>query len=168
MIKGKDGRENPHSMKNKVIENTIIDKFKKLSLHPTALSYLLSLGKELKIYHYYDLKRLNALEVIKNLPAEAQLNLIKEIIENRRKIDINNKNALMDVLLKQKSCDFPGNLWAELILSKISELEQLYGCTKIAVKGINKKEKCYLAAALKMHSMRNLDSIILIRQANRK
>lgn len=152
-------------MENKKNRDSVIHKFYNLSLHSKTIDYLLSLGNELKNYHYYDLIKLNSIEIIKNLSEENQLKLMENIIENRRKININNKNALMLAFISQNSCDFPTNLWTEMLISKVKDLEQLYTYTQQAMNGIDKADKYTLATVLKLHSIKNLDSIIRIKQS---
>lgn len=151
-------------MVNKRTKYPVIEKFRQLSLQTRTLDYLSSLGNELKNYHYNDLMKLNSIETIRNLSEENQLLIIKSIIENRRRINISNKKALMDILLRQNS-GIPAELWAELVLQKVSDLDQMYNHTKQAMKGINKKDKNKLVSALKLHSIKNLEAIIYIRES---
>lgn len=142
-----------------------IEKFRKLSLHPTTIEYLISLGSDLKNYHYYDLLRLDSLDVIQNLSEENQLRLMKSIIENRRKIGINNRNNLMEVLSTQRPCSSTSEFWFETVLKIIGELEKMYILTEQGIKEMDKGKKRDLVTALQLHSIRNLNTIILIKRS---
>jgi hypothetical protein len=155
----------PNRMKKKQAKDTIVKKFIKLPLHQNTIDYLISLGAELKNYHYYDLIKLNSLEAIKSLSEEKQLKLIESIIKNRQKLSMNNKRILMETLATESPCYHPAFFLLDNILKKVEDLEQLYILPEKTLNNLDKKERRAIVSTLKLHSIKNLDFIIRINQS---